>query len=41
LHKGRKKNIAKMMKAAVFEKPKFLTIKQVPVPEISDDEIPI
>ena len=27
------------MKAAVFEKPGTISIKQVPVPEISDDEV--
>ena len=31
--------MAKMMKAAVVEKPNKLVIKQVPVPEIADDEV--
>ena len=31
--------MAKTMKAAVVEKPNVLTIKQVPVPEISDGEV--
>jgi threonine dehydrogenase-like Zn-dependent dehydrogenase len=31
--------MAKTMKAAVVEKPGKLTIKQVPVPEIADDEV--
>lgn len=31
--------MARMMKAAVFEKPKVITVKQVPVPEIGDDEV--
>ncbi|HVO40831.1 MAG TPA: alcohol dehydrogenase catalytic domain-containing protein [Spirochaetia bacterium] len=31
--------MAKTMKAAVVEKPEKLVIKQVPVPEISDDEV--
>jgi len=31
--------MGKMMKAAVQEKPKQLVIKEVPVPEISDDEV--
>ena len=31
--------MAKTMKAAVVEKPGVLTIKQVPVPEINDDEV--
>jgi len=31
--------MAKMMKAAVFEKPKAIGMRQVPVPEIGDDEV--
>ena len=31
--------MAGMMKAAVFEKPNVITVKQVPVPEIGDDEV--
>ena len=31
--------MAKMMKAAVVEKPNLLAIKQVPVPEIADEEV--
>jgi threonine dehydrogenase-like Zn-dependent dehydrogenase len=31
--------MARMMKAAVFEKPNVITVKQVPVPEIADDEV--
>ncbi len=31
--------MARMMKAVVQEKPKVLTLKQVPVPEIGDDEV--
>jgi threonine dehydrogenase-like Zn-dependent dehydrogenase len=31
--------MANMMKAAVFEKPEKIVVKQVPVPEISDDEV--
>ena len=31
--------MAEMMKAAVQEKPKQLKIKEVPVPEINDDEV--
>ncbi|MGA2477824.1 MAG: alcohol dehydrogenase catalytic domain-containing protein [Spirochaetia bacterium] len=31
--------MGKSMKAAVFEKPNVITIKQVPVPEIADDEV--
>ena len=31
--------MAKMMKAAVVEKIEKLVVKQVPVPEISDDEV--
>ena len=27
------------MKAAVFEKPGVITVKDVPVPEINDDEV--
>ncbi len=31
--------MGKMMKAAVFEKVEKITVKQVPVPEISEDEV--
>ena len=31
--------MARTMKAAVFEKPGVITVKQVPVPEIGDDEV--
>ncbi|MBE3132679.1 MAG: alcohol dehydrogenase catalytic domain-containing protein [Acidobacteria bacterium] len=31
--------MAKMMKAAVIEKPNHLVVKQVPVPEITDNEV--
>ena len=31
--------MASTMKAAVFEKPNVITIKQVPVPQIADDEV--
>ena len=31
--------MANTMKAAVFEKPNVITVKQVPVPQIGDDEV--
>ncbi len=31
--------MANMMKAAVVEKPNEIKVKQVPVPEIDDDEV--
>jgi 2-desacetyl-2-hydroxyethyl bacteriochlorophyllide A dehydrogenase len=31
--------MARTMKAAVFEKPKVIKVKEVPVPEIGDDEV--
>lgn len=31
--------MSRMMKAAVFEKPGVITVKQVPVPEINDNEV--
>jgi hypothetical protein len=31
--------MAKMMKAAVVEKPNVITVKQVPVPQVEDNEV--